>query len=222
MYVKIKKPIDWIGPYQIAQRICFWTKTKDEYGCADYPDWVDNFGNWLGGGEDDSVLVELCRKVHDFREWLNRDKVKIHKYDTWSMDLTLSPIILPMLKQLRDTKHGAPHVDDEDVPEWLKSTSAPAKDNEWDTDDNWHKRWDYVIDCMIWSFIQLEDEDNDAQFHTGVIDNKFVPCEDGAGSVMEKGPKDTHVFHKDAYLAHNERIQNGLRLFGKYYRGLWD
>ena len=52
------------------------------------------------------------------------------------MDHTLAMIIVPMLKQLKETKHGAPFVDDEDVPEELKSTSAPAKENDWDTDDN--------------------------------------------------------------------------------------
>ncbi len=44
------------------------------------------------------------------------------------MDYTLSHIVVPMLKQLKETKHGAPFVDDEDVPEELKSTSAPPKE----------------------------------------------------------------------------------------------
>ena len=35
-------------------------------------------------------------------------KVKIDKYDTWSMDTTLAHIVIPMLKQLKDTKHGVP------------------------------------------------------------------------------------------------------------------
>jgi hypothetical protein len=52
------------------------------------------------------------------------------------MDHTLSHIVLPMLKQLKKDKHGSPLVDDEDVPEELRSTSAPAKENDWDIDDN--------------------------------------------------------------------------------------
>ena len=47
-------------------------------------------------------------------------KVKIHNYDTWAMDDTLALIILPMLKQLKATKHGVPMVDNEDVPEHLR------------------------------------------------------------------------------------------------------
>jgi acetylornithine/succinyldiaminopimelate/putrescine aminotransferase len=41
-----------------------------------------------------------------------------------------------MLKQLQETKHGAPLVDDEDVPEHLRSTTAPPRENEWDVDGN--------------------------------------------------------------------------------------
>jgi hypothetical protein len=68
------------------------------------------------------------------------------------MDHTLALIILPMLKQLHADKHGAPDVDDEDVPEELKSTSAPPKECVWEVDPNHFKRWDWVMDEMIWSF----------------------------------------------------------------------
>ena len=53
-----------------------------------------------------------------------RTSIKIHKYDTWSMDDTLAPIILPMLVQLKATKHGAPLVDLEDVPKLLHPTKS--------------------------------------------------------------------------------------------------
>jgi hypothetical protein len=78
------------------------------------------------------------------------------------MDTTLAHIILPMLKQLNKVKHGAPNVDDEDVPEELKSTSAPPKEDVWDTDANHFKRWDWVMNEMIWAFeYKLKDTDLD-------------------------------------------------------------
>ena len=78
------------------------------------------------------------------------------------MDTTLAHIILPMLKQLNKVKHGAPDIDDEDVPEELKSTSAPPKEDIWDTDANHFKRWDWVMNEMIWSFeYKLKDTDLD-------------------------------------------------------------
>ncbi len=54
----------------------------------------------------------------------NEPKVSVHidDFDTWSMDHTLAPIILPMLVQLQETKHGAPMVEMLDVPKELRAT----------------------------------------------------------------------------------------------------
>ena len=53
------------------------------------------------------MVAEVLDKVHPKINY-----VKIDYWDTWSMDHTLSYIIVPMLKQLKATKHGAPYVDD--------------------------------------------------------------------------------------------------------------
>ena len=54
-----------------------------------------------------------------------KTSIRIDNYDTWSMDHTLAPIILPMLVQLKATKHGAPMVDMEDVPREYTKTINP-------------------------------------------------------------------------------------------------
>ena len=214
----------WISPYTILEKVCFWEKDKDVFydhedtGKGAYVKWV-------------KFLNPICGAVHKFLDSIHPkiNYVKIDYYDTWSMDQTLSPIILPMLKQLQATKHGAPFVDDEDVPEGmnLRSTEAPTKENEWDTDENHFKRWDWVLEQMIWSFEQLNDDENDAQFHTGVHDKKSVACawdDNGKATMyqMVEGENDTSHFDGDGYKAHYEKIQVGLTLFGKYYRNLWD
>jgi len=79
-------------------------------------------------------------------------KVQIDPWDTWSMDHTLAYIVVPMLKQLKETKHGAPYVDDSDVPEHLTKAAAPPPKDEWDVDENHFKRWDWVMDEMIFAF----------------------------------------------------------------------
>ena len=225
---------DWIGPYQIAEALCFWVKdVKDEHGFKSKPDWVHDFGTWLAGGEKkESWLMKLCNWIH--KKQHRKVKVRIDDYDTWNMDGTLAYIILPMLKQLQATKHGSPLVVDADVPEGLnlRSTEAPPKENEWDTDDNVHNRWQWVLAELIWTFEQLHNDcDWEAQYHTGEHDLVWkpvdkegieVPEEDAKLYHMEKGPNDTHEWDKDGYMAHNKRIENGLRLFGTYYRGLWD
>lgn len=198
--VKIGKYKNWFGPYQLAELLCFWVKkVPDECGIMRHPDWVHDFGTWLSGGEDKESLL------YKFLLWVDSKKkrtIKIHidKWDTWSMDHTLALIILPMLKQLKETKHGAPLVDDEDVPKHLRSTTAPAKENKWDVDDNHFKRWDWVIDEMIFAF------EHKADVH-GDWENKFF--------VNDKYDKEGH--EKIA-----KRIDNGFKLFGKYYQGLWD
>jgi hypothetical protein len=128
------------------------------------------------------------------------------------MDHTLALIVLPMLKQLKETKHSAPSVDDKDVPKELKSTSAPPQENEWDTDDNYFKRWDYVLDEMIWAFEQKCHDDWESDYY------KF---EEGAGDGFPFGYK-LVLEDEKGRKAHQKRISNGLKLFGKYYEGLWD
>jgi hypothetical protein len=147
------------------------------------------------------------------------------------MDQTLSPIILPMLKQLKETKHGSPFVDDEDVPEELKSTSAPPKENEWDTDANHFLRWDWVMGEMIFAFeCKVDDSWQDA-FRSGEHDILWVPVDTKGNEVpkgehkyyqMDKGPNDTYQCDYEGMKVVETRIQNGFRLFGKYYQGLWD
>jgi hypothetical protein len=167
----------------------------------------------------------FLERLEDTLEWIynhtinlyldrkhRRVKIKIHNYDTWSMDHTLSLIVLPMLKQLKETKHSAPSVDDKDVPKELKSTSAPPQENEWDTDDNYFKRWDYVLDEMIWAFEQKCHDDWESDYY------KF---EEGAGDGFPFGYK-LVLEDEKGRKAHQKRISNGLKLFGKYYEGLWD
>lgn len=138
--------------------------------------------------------------------------VKIDPWDTWSADYTLALIIAPLLQKMKDDKQGAPHVDDLDVPEHLRSTAAPAKENEWDTDENWHLRWDYVLDEMLWAMQQLTLNGSEDQFYdcSEVDETKGVMEQVRAMKVDMQGLN-----------AHHERIQKGCELFGKYFQALW-
>ena len=156
-----------------------------------------------------------------------RIKVKVDSYDVWSLDHTLSLIILPALKELKRVNNGSPHVDDGDVPEELHRPegfvdSEAHKNGE--LDDNWFLRWEWILDEMIWTFTQLTEDNWDLQYHHGNIDFVFEKCESPEHeglSELVKGPNDTHWFDKEGYDKHQERINNGLKLFGKYYQSLW-
>jgi hypothetical protein len=228
MKVVIGKYTTWIGPYQIAEALCFWAKSeKDEIGMSRKPDWVHDFGTWLAENKDGSptLLNKFCNWVESKKQ--RQIYVRVDKFDTWSMDHTLAHIITPMLAQLQATKHGAPFVDDEDVPEELRSTSAPAKENEWDTDANHFKRWDWVLDEMIFAFQAKRDGTWQDKYSSGEHDIFSEPCEwDANGKAtmyqMKRGPNDTYECDYDAMAVEQKRISNGFRLFGKYYENLWD
>ena len=238
MKVKIEKYKNYYTCYDIAKALCFWaTPAPDECGMNSEPDWVHDFGEWLtyGNVEPEPAVGEVFSMINDDRKltwfarllyWLQGDrgrtvKIQIDAWDTWSMDHTLAMIIVPMLKQLKEKTHGAPFVDDEDVPEELKSTSAPAKENEWDTDDNHFKRWDYVLDEMIWAFEKLVDDNWEHEFYSGTHETFTVKREDGMYEWV-KGENNTFKVDHEGINKVNDRINNGTKLFGKYYRGLWD
>ena len=127
-------------------------------------------------------------------------KIKVHidPWDTWSMDHTLAPIILPMLIQLKAEKHGAPQVDYEDVPKELRPSKKEidAYNKDGTTDEKFFERWDWVMDEMIYAFDCKANKDD-----------VFMRFE---------------VEERDAMKQEQERISNGFRLFGKYYENLWD
>lgn len=207
---------NWIGPYQIAEFLMFWKK-RDEDDIID--DSVHNFGKWLAEDKNQNPtrLLKLCNWIEEKKK--RNVKIRIDDYDVWGMDSTLGLIVLPMLKTLRDRKAGSPYVDDEDTPVELRSSSAPPKEHEYDTDDNHHKRWEWILNEMIFAF-ESQTFDWDDQFWLGKHDNRTMVPTDETISV-EFGPNDTRICDWDGRCKYQKRITNGFRLFGKYYEGLW-
>ena len=201
-----------IGPYRNRWISNVHTNYMNwKYGRFDWDDNRNKFENLLENLEDglQRLYNRTINKILDKRTD-QRINVKIDRWDTWSMDHTLSHIVVPMLKQLAGSKHGSPFVDDEDVPEELKSTSAPPKKDEYDLDDNHHKRWEWVIGEMIWAFEQKTRNDWEGDYYKYEDDPKEMF---GMKLVWED---------REGRKAHQERMSNGFKLFGKYYEGLWD
>ena len=142
-----------------------------------------------------------------------QEDVFIDEWDSWNADHTLALIAAPLLQQLKKTKHGSGMVDDEDVPEELRSTSAPPKKHEWDTDDNVHLRWEWVLDEMIWALTEHARGDGDSKFY----DHSEV---DETGDIMEQVAQIKCDY--EGLDAYNARKQRGFVLFGKYFQNLWD
>ena len=172
-------------------------------------------------GHEDYVLEAIedaVQSVYNVFNWIWFDRrtqkvsVKIDRWDTWSMDHTLAHIVLPMLVQLKRTKHGAPWVAVADVPKELRPTKKDinAYNKNGTTDKNFFKRWDWILDEMIWAFNQK--------------------CRDSwEDDYYEYADDDTEQFglklqweDREGQKAHQQRMTNGFNLFGKYYENLWD
>jgi len=209
----------WISPYVILKAICFWERDEDriynlkEEANNPYVLWV-------------KLLDPICQGLQWFLDRVHPrwTYVRLDPWDTWSFDHTLADIILPGLKQLKATKHGAPFVDDEDVPEGLnlRSTEAETKENEWDTDSNHFKRWDWVLKEMIWSFEQKTDDEADSKFfdHSAYKDQGDTDHKKWLNDLTEGVSK--VKYDKEGHQKWQERKANGFRLFGKYFEALWD
>ena len=188
MYVKI-------GPYKNFYNVYYIADLLTHVGVSE--ERCEKIGDWL----EDTWVDRLWTWINSKRK--RKIVVHIDRFDTWSFDNTLSIIVAPALRQLKEQKHGSPFVDDEDVPENLRSTNAPPKENAWDVDDLHHDRWNYVLDEMIWAF-----EKNEMNEVHGID-----PEEEFYGKKNE--------LDIEAYNKYSERKMNGFRLFGKYYQGLW-
>lgn len=122
---------------------------------------------------------------------VRKKHVVCSEIDAWNADWTIAQLVLPLLLQVKKDKQGAPFVDDVYVPEELRSTACAPKENKWDVDDNWFKRYQYVLDEVIFAMQEV-------------------------ANYYENEPEMMEV-----NKAYHERIQNGLMLFGVFFTSLW-
>jgi len=124
----------------------------------------------------------------------DRRKIKVHvdRYDTVSLDHTLALIILPCLIQLKNTQQGMPLIKEADVDPNQESFDFGDDLESMQYEKN-TMIWNEIMDKMIWSFQQLT-----VDYKNGVN------------------------IKSDARPLYEERLQEGLALFGTYYLALWD
>lgn len=180
MKIHIKEYPRWIGPYQIAEWLKYVGVSEKKYRS-------------IGDKLNKTKLKDFCEWFLDKRQ--PKHKLQIDYGDVFD-NHGLSLIILAWLKEYKNHLVGAPYVSDEDVPDHLKSGKSEEFDPSSDIDELWFKRWEWVIDEMIYGF----------DWHANSLDYTF-----------EYRTEEGRVLKKAA----SERAANGLRLFAKYYGGLW-
>lgn len=163
-----------------------------------------------------------------------RIDIQIENHDTWSLDHTLAMIILPALIQLKETKHGIPSEfgdvgGESHIDQLCFDFYAETHD---DAFNEGVKRWDEIMNKMIWSFQQIVSDEYDELYHHGKAEYDYVKSDkqypnpvtgkmENTYQMVDKNPND-HWYDHVGHMLHEERIQEGLELFGKYYRALWD
>ena len=179
MKVTIGKYKPYRGLHWLSTKIFFW-KSRDSdfhYDIAERLDkfsWVEKFLDWLDG--------KRKRKV----------KIHIDPWDTWNMDHTLALIIVPMLKQLRDTGHTHISMELKDVPPSIRDFDFSSYDETKEPTPE-----DYVFSDEITAYF----------FREVIFAFQYIIDDD-----MEF----------DFVKEHRDRANHGLILFGKYFRSLWD
>ena len=173
--------------------------------------------------------------IGKFSKKLNKRKidVTIHNYDTWSLDHTLAYIILPALLQLKDTKNGIPgqfaEIGGED---YIEQQSFDFYKSDQELFDQRVKEWDIILDKMIWSFNELVKESYDDKYFHGNGKYEWIKTDkqfpnpvtgkmEDTFTMVDTNP-DEHWIDANGILEHEKRIQEGIDLFAKYYRNLWD
>jgi len=205
MKINIRKPKPYFGCYHLSEFLLSWVVTEEtvykvaewlEHGCVLSPLDTNNLHE---------IAEQPRTRLARFFDWVHtkrnsRDTIKIDPWDTWSLDVTLATIIAPALRQLRDSSHSFGIVDDEDVPDELKSNLTEEEKLQGVTADNCVKKWEWVLNKMIRSFEHVGSEDN--------FDMVRYTTDDGF---------DYEQYHRD-----QKEVQEGIRLFSKYYSSLWD
>lgn len=160
----------------------------------------DAFYNFLSSGFDTSSDHEtvFTKTINYIGAKLHTKPIKIVHVtdrDLWSADNLMATVIVQVLKKYRATaRQGAPFVRLFDVPDHLLPETLVEFENQLDGDENtkFFKRWDYVLDEMIYAFEFITKNHDFIEDH---IDDTYLST-----------------------IQNRERCNNGLMLFARYFQ----
>lgn len=150
-------------------------------------------------------------------------KVYFNYRDTFSLDSTLSPVILSGLKRFKEVITSPEHSDCRGVPGAVISDMFPdlvghASDEQLKQAD---ARWLEIIDTMIYAFNNKNEpdlKDYQFKFHYRVLEN----LEDGGSRIsIDHDNEEEYQRYKADEKEHQHKVQEGLDLFSRFYSSLW-
>lgn len=196
----------WFGPYQLFELF-------KKVGFSEH--FIDNLYEKYG-----SIFISFFEWVYKHRK--RKIKVKLHDYDVWGASSSISYIIVPILKGLRDARLSCIAVDDEDVPDHLKLTNLPRSHPE--NIEFIQKRWHWVLDEIIWAFeqVNIDWEEQYVTRNAQFLNDCQLYINDPEKEDFLLDQIERHIIiDQEGQDKHIARMMNGYRLFGKYYPHMW-
>ncbi len=191
MKVYLGKYVYPVTTYDIASKIIFW----DNIEYRKKLNAILKFG--LSYNQNSKKLSILSKVLNKYNSYQKRKVfIKIDDYDVHDLDYTLSLIIEPALKKLLNDEWLSFKADNEDLPKELQISDDEYK---------------------LISFTYLENDPRLPEIYNRLeqqpkyIINKMIY----AFNILNSTESDKI---KEDY---KKEIDEGLRLFGKYFRNLW-
>ena len=142
------------------------------------------------------------------KKWMRQYKRKMKEKDTWDLSYNFARYVLPRLKRFRQVVNGHPVKDDvKTMDDWYKVL------------DKIILAFDYIVDADDWWIFNPEyDYTSGLHFGSESTDKPgrsrcVITEEDWVAHVREKMNKEEQRRY--------EVIQEGLKLFAKWYMDLW-
>jgi hypothetical protein len=136
----------------------------------------------------------------------------------WNFHSWHSETVVPRLKHLRNNLNGCPSEMFEKDYDHSTAYELPKAESELAM-DRAMRNWEKTLDKMIWSFEHWDDTIDPIKPKDYDPRHKKTTYSDG--SVGYEG-LDDRDWDWTLCEKHNERVQEGLNLFSKYYLNLWD
>lgn len=169
-----------------------WISPWDVANCLKYVGVSSKIRDRIGTYLSRTWVASVCEWVYARRS--RTIKIEIDRWDTWNLDHTLALIIAPSLRKLKQEKHGVPCcLTNDDVPEALRCPE--------DKMIRYGKNLEIILPYSekMWEWI---------------MDEMIWTFE----YIIADAENDSYIWTQED----QNRVNNGLRLFGKYYQNLWD
>lgn len=156
----------YIGPYPVFTTCNIYTRYLEAKYHGEYPE-VESWGERLLEKVENAVQEFYNRTINKISVAQGQEvSVHIDSYDTYSMNVTLAHIVVPMLEQMLDDLQTISRVDLEDVPECLRDEEN--LEYEYNV-----ARWEWVLGEMLFAFESKRNETFVEKYEQERVTNGF-------------------------------------------------